>query len=205
MEAYTEIWRKGCTPPASATWTNIGNNKAFLTRTVVMTANTSLSIPSALRAKSLEDYRKNVVTLDWPTDVNGQPVVLTGFIVRAVVFKDGRNRSLTEDFVRFLVDEGWLAHWLTFAGDRLVPPMGKLVEQPFWLDPSDPHRMRAAIQVLTRPHLIDTGVRGKEWRSGPIWDENVWGNAVHRVVADGISPEQAVDEAIGRIKQILSE
>ncbi len=48
-------------------------------------------------------------------------------------------------------------------------------------------------------------VRDKEWRSGPIWDENVWGNAVHRVVAEGISPEQAVDEAIARIKQILSE
>ena len=35
--------------------------------------------------------------------------------------------------------------------------------------------------------------------------ENVWGNAVHRVVTEGISPEQAVDEAIARIKQILAE
>jgi hypothetical protein len=33
----------------------------------------------------------------------------------------------------------------------------------------------------------------------------VWPKAVHRVVADGISPEQAVDEAIARIKQMLSE
>jgi multiple sugar transport system substrate-binding protein len=32
-----------------------------------------------------------------------------------------------------------------------------------------------------------------------------WPEAVHRVVADGISPEQAVDEAITRIKQTLSE
>jgi multiple sugar transport system substrate-binding protein len=48
-------------------------------------------------------------------------------------------------------------------------------------------------------------VREYEWRSGPIWDEQVWGNAVHRVVADGISPEQAVDEAIARIKEILAE
>ena len=39
--------------------------------------------------------------------------------------------------------------------------------------------------------------------SGRIWKENVWGNAVHRVAAEGISPEQAVDEAIARIKQIL--
>jgi multiple sugar transport system substrate-binding protein len=33
----------------------------------------------------------------------------------------------------------------------------------------------------------------------------VWGRAVHRVAADGISPEQAVDEAIARVKQLLSE
>jgi CheY-like chemotaxis protein len=36
-------------------------------------------------------------------------------------------------------------------------------------------------------------------------EEYIWGNAVHRVVSDGITPEQAVDEAIARIKQILSE
>ena len=83
--------------------------------------------------------------------------------------------------------------------------MRKLVEQPFWLDPSDPHRMRAAIQILTQPHLMDMDVRDHEWRSGPIWEENVWGNAVHRVVTEGISPEQAVDEAIARIKQILAQ
>jgi multiple sugar transport system substrate-binding protein len=107
--------------------------------------------------------------------------------------------------VRFLVQEGWLAHWLTFAGDRFMPTMRKLVEQPFWLDPRDPHRMRAAIQILTRPHLMNMDVRDNESRSVAIWDENVWGHAVHRVVADRISPEQAVDEAIARIKQILSE
>jgi hypothetical protein len=48
-------------------------------------------------------------------------------------------------------------------------------------------------------------VRDHEWQSGPIWDENVWGNAVHRVVTEGIGPERAVDDAIARIKQILSE
>ena len=40
---------------------------------------------------------------------------------------------------------------------------------------------------------------------GSDLEREVWGNAVHRVVADGISPAQAVDEAIARIKQILSE
>ena len=38
-----------------------------------------------------------------------------------------------------------------------------------------------------------------------VWQEYAWAKAIHRVAADGISPEQAVDEAIARIKEILSE
>jgi multiple sugar transport system substrate-binding protein len=122
-----------------------------------------------------------------------------------VVFKAARNPELAGDFVRFLAEGGWLAHYLDFAGDEVMPPMRKLVEQPFWLDPSDPHRMRAAIQMLTRTHLLNMNVRDHGWQLGPISEENVWGKAVHRVAVEGVSPEQAVDEAIARIKQILSE
>jgi multiple sugar transport system substrate-binding protein len=205
LAAYTAIWRKGCTPPDSTSWTNSSNNKAFLAQTVVMTPNATLSIPGELRTARPSDYYKNAATIDWPDGANGQPLVIVGAISRAVVFKAGRNPALAGDFVRFLAEDGWLAHWLDFAGDRFMPPMRKLVEQPFWLDPSDPHRMRAAIQILTRPQMINMEVRDHEWQSGPIWSENVWGNAVHRVVTEGITPEQAVDEAIARIKQILGE
>jgi multiple sugar transport system substrate-binding protein len=83
--------------------------------------------------------------------------------------------------------------------------MRRLVEQPCGLEPKDPHRMRAAIQILAQAHHMSSEVRDNEWRSGRITDENVWGNAVHRVVTENISPEQAVDEAIARIKQILAE
>jgi multiple sugar transport system substrate-binding protein len=205
MDAYTALWRKGCTPSDAANWTNSGNNKAFLAQTVVLTANPTLSIPGALRTARPDDYYRNAATIDWPTAVSGQPLVIVGYVLRGVVFKAGGHPTLAEDFVRFLAEEGWLAHWLDFAGDRFIPPMRKLVEQPFWLDQSDPHRFRAAIQNLTQPHLINTYVRDHEWQSGPIWDENVWGNAVHRVVTEGIGPERAVDDAIARIKQILSE
>jgi hypothetical protein len=33
----------------------------------------------------------------------------------------------------------------------------------------------------------------------------VWPKAIHRVVVDDLTPEQAADEAIARIKQLLSE
>jgi multiple sugar transport system substrate-binding protein len=205
LRDYTSIWQKGCTPPDAKEWRNIDNNKAFLAQTVVMTANTTLSIPSALKGERPEDYYHSAVTIDWPDDVDGKPLVLDGFITRGVVFKGGGDPRLAREFVRFLAEGGWLAHWLTFAGDRFLPPMRKLLEQPFWLNPNDPHRMRAAIQLLTRPHLNVYEIRDHEWRADQIWQKEVWGNAVHRVVADGVTPEQAVDEAVARIKQILAE
>ena len=78
MTAYTAIWRKGCTPPDSVNWTNIGNNKAFLAQTVVMTPNTTLSIPGALRTARPDDYYKNAATIDWPLAAAGEPLVIDG-------------------------------------------------------------------------------------------------------------------------------
>jgi multiple sugar transport system substrate-binding protein len=56
LDAYTALWRKGCTPPDALGWTNKDNNDAFLAQRVVMTPNPTLSIPGALRAARPEDY-----------------------------------------------------------------------------------------------------------------------------------------------------
>jgi multiple sugar transport system substrate-binding protein len=44
-----------------------------------------------------------------------------------------------------------------------------------------------------------------DWRHQLVDQERVWAKAVQRVASEGVSPEQAVDEAIARIKQILSD
>ena len=33
----------------------------------------------------------------------------------------------------------------------MLPAMTKLLEQPFWLDTSDPHQMAAVMQISSRP------------------------------------------------------
>ncbi len=205
MDAYTAIYRRGCTPPEAVGWDNRGNNQAFLARSIVMTVNATLSIPNALKAERPEDYYKNAVTIAWPDGVDGQPLAIWTTIYAAAAFKAGGHDPLAKEFVRFLVGEGWLAHYLNFSGERFLSPMPKLLEQPFWLDPSDPHRMAAVMQFVSHRRAYNYAVVSGDPRFLLVDRENVWGNAVHRVVADGISPEQAVDEAIARIKQILSE
>jgi multiple sugar transport system substrate-binding protein len=128
-----------------------------------------------------------------------------GLFRAAAVFREGRNADTAKEFVRFLVAEGWLAHYLDFAGERFMPPMPKLREAPFWLDPSDPHRMAAAMQIASRPTHYDYAAVTGDWRYDQVSKELTWAKAVNRVIAEGISPEQAVDEAIARIKQILAE
>ena len=125
---------------------------------------------------------------------------------RAVVFKDGGNVATAKEFVRFLVAEGWLVHYLDFSGERFMPPMPKLLDQPFWLDPSDPHRMAAVMQISVATACLTTTPRPRA-TGATIWSSRRMSGrkAIHRVVAEGISPEQAVDEAIARIKQILAE
>ena len=67
--------------------------------------------------------------------------------------------------------------------------------------------MAAAMQILTRARCTHDYAAGLGRSGGTTGSGRSTSGrkAVHRVVAEGISPEQAVDEAIARIKQILSE
>jgi multiple sugar transport system substrate-binding protein len=206
IDSYTAVYRKGCTPPNSVSWnSNRDNNEQFLAQAIVMVTNQSLSIPNALKRERPEDYFKNTTTIEWPLGPDGKAFAIYGEFFGAVVFKDGHNVETAKEFVRFLVAEGWLAHYLDFAGERFLPPMPKLLDAPFWLDPSDRHHMVAAMQIASRPMQYDYATVSGDRRYRLVYQELVWAKAVHRVAAEGVSPEQAVDEAIARIKQILSE
>jgi multiple sugar transport system substrate-binding protein len=203
LTSYTEVWRKGCTPPDATDWTDAGNNEAFLAQRVVMTPNVTLSIPNALRRERPDDYYKNTATIEWPLGPDGGHFPIVGEVLAAMVFASAPHPTEAENFLRFLVEEGWLAHYLDFAGDRLLPPMTALLDRPFWLDARDPHKIAAVIQMRSRPLVVDPS------RIDPglerVYTKRVWAEAVHSVATEGISPERAVDEAIARVKQLLSE
>jgi multiple sugar transport system substrate-binding protein len=169
-----------------------------------MTTNMSLSIPNALKVER-PDYYKNTATIEWPRGPDGQAFPIEGSFFLSVVFKDGGHLAAAKEFIRFLVAEGWLMHYLDFSGERMLPSIPKLLEAPFWLDPSDRHHMVAAMQAESRPMAHNYAVASGDLRHDMIYNEHVWAKAVHRVAAEGITPEQAVDDAIARIKQILSE
>jgi multiple sugar transport system substrate-binding protein len=205
MDSYTAVYREGCTPPVSVTWDDGGNNEAFLAQTVVMTTNLSLSIPNALKVDRPDEYYKNAATIEWPAGPSGETFPTEGGFFQTVVFQDGGNVATAKEFIRFLVAEGWLMHYLNFSGERMLPSIPALLQQPFWLDPSDRHHMVAAMQAEARPLTHDYTAASGDLGHDQIYNERVWAKAVHRIVTENITPEQAVDDAIARIKQILAE
>ena len=96
-------------------------------------------------------------------------------------------------------------HYLNFSNEKILPSISALLDQPFWLDPRDPHHMAAVMQVAARPMAHDYTAASGNLGHDKIYTERVWGKAIHRVAAEGVSPEQAVDDAIARVKQILRE
>ena len=201
LDGYTAIYRKGCTPPNSVTWTNRDNNEAFLRN------HRDDDQPDALHPEHAQGPRGPRTTTTTPRPSTG-PTAPTASrspsrpVNRAAVFKEGGNVDNAKEFVRFLVGEGWLAHYLDFAGDRMLPAMPKLLQAPFWLDPSDPHRMRSAMQFLTRPRTSWYDAFG-DWGTTGMIPSGRKPSTVSST--EGISPEQTVDDAFARIKQILSE
>jgi multiple sugar transport system substrate-binding protein len=110
-----------------------------------------------------------------------------------------------KSFVRFLVAEGWLMHYLDFSGERYLPSIAALLDQPFWLDPHDRHHMIAAMQAKSTALATNYTSASGNLGHDRVYNERIWAKAIHRIVTEGISAEQAVDEAIARIKEILRE
>jgi multiple sugar transport system substrate-binding protein len=101
--------------------------------------------------------------------------------------------------------EGWLMHYLNLSGERMLPSIPALLDQPFWLDPSDRHHMAAVMHAQSRPVGHNYTAASGDLGHDQIYNERVWAKAIHRIVTENVTPEQAVDEAIARIKQILAE
>ena len=93
-----------------------------------MTPNATLSIPNALKTTRLLQQCRN--------DRLGRRRLPPAACHRdrrrqRCGLQDGNAVATAKEFVRFLVGEGWLAHYLDFAGERSLPPMPKLLDAHF--------------------------------------------------------------------------
>ena len=120
-------------------------------RAVVMTPNQTLSIPNALKRERPDDYYENTATIEWPLGPTA-----SRFPIEAVVYRcrglQGRRPRRHRQGVRPLPRGRGLARALSRLLRRAhAAADAEAARAPFWLDPSDPHRMAAVMQVSVAP------------------------------------------------------
>ena len=74
---------------------------------------------------------------------------------------------------------------------------------PWWLDPNDPHRVAYTTQGLLGPTVPTF------WTSNPAYaqvqNEHVWQTAWAEIMKDGVAPQAAAEKAFKRVEEIFAK
>jgi multiple sugar transport system substrate-binding protein len=201
VERLTTAYKQGYVPPGAINWGDVDNNNAFFAKQIVMTPNYTISIPVAQMEKH-NQYYKEIITDPLPLDNDGKPVPAILGIVPAFIPKDAKNIDAAKDFLRYLIRPEVLSSYLKEARGRFTPVMPSMVKaDPWWTDPSDPHRPVATRQGLVTPTMPTWQTYNPAYAQ--VISEQIWTQAEANVTQNGMTPEDAVEEAIKRIKAIF--
>jgi multiple sugar transport system substrate-binding protein len=198
---YSQFYKRGYVPTDAVNWTNADNNRQLLNRQVLMTPNNTLSIPAAVK-QDAEMYYQRLGTIGYPNKPDGQPMRYLVIVQQAVIFNQSKHQQLAKDFLRYLLQPNVTQEYLK-SGGRNLPVNQEVWQSSDWTDPADPHTSTAAKAIIQGPTRLFYYAQNPAYSE--VLEENVWGVALSRIVETDISPEQAADEAIDRIKTIFEQ
>lgn len=202
LKWYTQFYQQGYVPPETVKWLNPDNNSHLLNRSVVMTPNTSLTIPATVRQDEAV-YQQQLGTLEFPSKLNGKPMRYILTIKQAVIFTESKNQAIAKEFLAYLIQPQVLNSYLKAAGIRNMPVTQPLWQDPYWTNPDDPH-ISIGAKVLNSEHTRPfPSVYHPAYSL--VAQENVWGKAINQIVVEKVPVEKAADNAIARIKQIFQQ
>jgi multiple sugar transport system substrate-binding protein len=204
LKLVTDLYKQGYQPTGALTWKDPDNNVAFHSKTVVCTPNATTSIPAAQYFSNKDNYFDKTGTCLWPLTVKGEEARTTLHVIGLAVFAGAKNKEIAKKFIRFFIQKNILYNYLRGGGGRYFPVYKDVLEDPFWTTGftdsgrKDPHIPMVYKQLTIgerRPYPYDLHPAASR-----IQVENWWGKAVHRVVLDGKTPEEAIDEQIAYAK-----
>lgn len=199
---YIQLYNQGYLPPDALHWFNPDNNRNLLNRKVLMTTNDTLAIATALR-QDPDAYRYKLGISELPNKPSGREMRYLTTVQQVILFANSQNQEIAKDFLSYLIEPKVIGNYLKSAGGRHSPVLKPNWQDPFWTNPQDPHVSTATKTISQRPTRLFYTFSNPAYSI--VLKENVWGQALKKVLVDRISAETAADEAIARIKQIFAE
>lgn len=199
---YQKFYQQGYIPLDAVDWVNTDNNRQLLNRVVLMTPNATLSIPASLHQDG-DTYYQELGIVNFPRKPNGEPMRYLVSVKQAVILADSPHQQEAKAFIRYLMQPQTIAEYLKASGNRYLPVHQSIWQDPFWQKTQDPY-LTAATKVLTQsPNRLISMTQNPAYSQ--VLQENIWGQAIASILVENITPEEAVDRAITRIKQIFAE
>jgi multiple sugar transport system substrate-binding protein len=197
----TKAYIDGYIPPEVLSWNDSDNNNGFHSKMFVMDLDGTISTELAM-IKDKQAYFEDSVTLGIPNGNDGKPFPAQVGAGGGFIPKGAKNVAVAKDFMKFFIQPNVMNENLKNGLGRWVPAIPSIVkEDPFWLDPSDPHRapyVREAVLGPTSPNFF-----GYNPAWGLVSAEQLWGVAEADVIRNNMTPEAAVDKAFHRANEIF--
>jgi multiple sugar transport system substrate-binding protein len=202
IEQLTKPFKAGYVPPSALNWGDPDNNNAFHAKEVVMTPNNTISISVAVMDHK-DWYYNDIASMQMPNDNAGKPVAALLGVELGFIPKGAKNVDAAKDFLRYLIQPSILASYLKESKGRWLPVMPSIVKNdPYWLDPSDPHRSVSVRQGVVGPTLTWPYVFNPAYAQ--VQAEHVFAVASNDVI-NGMPLDKAVDKAFARVEAIFSQ
>src|ERR1700722_4549994 len=199
----TDAYKDGYVPPEALSWTDADDNNTFHEKLIVMDFDGSLSTELAM-IKDRKAYLEQMVTVGLPLANDGKPMPAQVGAGGLFIPKGAKNLEVAKDFARFFLQPEVLDKNLKGGLGRAVPSIPAIVKQdPWWLDPSDPHRPPFVQESVLGPTVPAYTGFNPAW--GQVNAEQLWGGAHADVIKNGMTPTGAVDKAFRRMEAIFAK
>ena len=201
LERMTTPFKKGYVPPGAINWGDVDNNNAFFAKQIVMTPNATISIAVAQMEKP-DQYYKQVITQGMPLGNDGKQVPSLVGVSPCFIPKGAKNIDGAKALLRAFIKPDNMNTYLKETRARFLPVMmTNIKNDPYWLDPNDPHRPVAVEAGLVRPSMPWWWTYNPAYSA--VMSEQIWAQAEANITQKNMTPEQAMEGATARIKEIF--
>jgi multiple sugar transport system substrate-binding protein len=198
----TTAYKEGFVPPGAINWNDADDNNAFHAKQIVMDLDGSLSTEVAI-IKNQQDYN-DIVTMGLPLSNDGKPVASVVGSLCGLIPKGAQNIAVAKDFLKYLIQPKVDNDYLKTGLGRRLPAMPAIVkDDPWWVDPKDPHRVAYTNQGLLGPTLPYFWVFNPAYAQ--VQNEHVWQTAWAEIMKDGVAPQAAAEKAFKRVEEIFAK
>lgn len=199
----TSAYNEGYIPPDVLSWNDSDNNNGFHSKLFVMDLDGTISTELAM-INDKQAYYHDSVTMGLPNGNDGKPVPAQIGAGGGFIPKGATNVAVAKDFMKFFMQPQVMNENLKNGLGRWVPAITSLVkEDPWWLDPSDPHRAPYVRECALGPTMPVFNGYNPAW--GQVSAEQLWGVAEADVIKNKMTPAAAVDKAFRRAEQIFAK